>query len=225
MDRVRKRFEGEAREFDQTILKLTPYTEMIDALVSAIPFNQSELIKVIDLGCGTGTLAKEIKEKYPRAEVVCLDFAENMIAMAKDKLRDYEGITYMVRDLRNFDFKSKYHAVVSSLVLHHLPTAEDKKFLYKRIYDTLREGGVFYNADIILGSNIHLQEVYLKKWKEFMRRNVASDEIENKWIPRHREEDRPAKLVEQLKWLESIGFTDVDVVWKSHIFAVYGGTK
>lgn len=39
------------------------------------------------------------------------------------------------------------------------------------------------------------------------------------------EEDRPAKLIEQLNWLAEIGFTDVDVIWKYYNFAVYGGLK
>ena len=37
---------------------------------------------IIDLGCGTGTISKQIKINYPRATITCLDLAENMIEMS-----------------------------------------------------------------------------------------------------------------------------------------------
>jgi tRNA (cmo5U34)-methyltransferase len=93
------------------------------------------------------------------------------------------------------------------------------------IYGALSENGVFYNADVVLGSNDYLQELYLEKWKEFMCRKVAPEEVENKWIRTYKEEDSPAQLISHLKWLEEIGFKEVDVIWKYYNFTVYGGYK
>ena len=88
---IKKHFEEEAKEFDQIILRLVPfYEEMINALVLAVPFEKSNPIKVIDIGCGTGTIARKIKEKFPNSIITCLDFAENMIEMARTKMQEYE---------------------------------------------------------------------------------------------------------------------------------------
>ena len=57
------------------------------------------------------------------------------------------------------------------------------------------------------------------------RQMLRGDEILDKWIPAYETEDRPAKLIDQLKWLEAIGFHSVDVVWKYYNFCVYGGMK
>ena len=87
MDIVKKHFEAEAQEFDQIILRLIPYyPEMIEALITAIPFDRSSRINVMDLGCGTGTIALRIKETFPQARISCLDLAENMIEMTRLKL-------------------------------------------------------------------------------------------------------------------------------------------
>ena len=226
MEVVKKHFEEEAKEFDKIILRLIPYySEMLDGMVSAIPFQRSSAINVIDLGCGTGTISKRIKESFPRATITCLDLAENMIEMSKLKLSDFSGIRYQVGDFRNYVFDDTYDAVVSSLALHHLVTDEDKINFYRKIYEALRPNGVFFNADVILGSNEHIQNVYMSKWKSFMKKHVSEDEIENKWIPQYREEDRPAQLIEQINWLVELGFSDVDVIWKYYNFAVYGGCK
>jgi tRNA (cmo5U34)-methyltransferase len=58
-----------------------------------------------------------------------------------------------------------------------------------------------------------------------MKRHVAEEEINNKWLQQYQEEDRPAKLMDQIAWLTNLGFGDVDVIWKYYNFAVYGGRK
>jgi tRNA (cmo5U34)-methyltransferase len=226
MDRVKKHFEEEAKEFDSIILKLIPYyPEMLDALISAIPFDKSSVIKVVDLGCGTGTISKRVNSVFPSAVITCVDIAENMIEMAKSKLSGHPDIRYQLGDFNRFDFDEKYDVAISSLSLHHLLTDEDKKNFYRRIYDALTPGGIFYNADNVIASNDYLQEIYMDKWKQFMLKKISEEEIENNWIPRYYDEDRPAKLLDQLIWLKEIGFTDVDVIWKYYNFAVYGGRK
>lgn len=51
------------------------------------------------------------------------------------------------------------------------------------------------------------------------------DDINNNWLVKYRNEDKPARLLDQIKWLEEIGFSDVDILWKYYNFAVYGGLK
>jgi tRNA (cmo5U34)-methyltransferase len=226
MDNIRQHFEEEAREFDRIIVTLIPeYPRMVEALVAAIPFDHAAPLRIIDLGCGTGTVAAGILNTFPNAQVTCIDLAENMIAMARAKLARYSLVRYVVSDFNAFDFDGKYDVVVSSLALCHLVTDKDKRHFYGRIYDSLVSGGVFYNADVVLGSSHFLQDVYLKQWRNFMSLKVSKDEIERKWIPKYQAEDRPAKLMDQLKWMEEIGFVDVDVVWKYYNFAVYGGVR
>jgi tRNA (cmo5U34)-methyltransferase len=65
----------------------------------------------------------------------------------------------------------------------------------------------------------------MDRWIEYMNRQVSKEEILSKWIPTYKVEDKPAKLIDQLKWLEKIGFRNTDVIWKYYNFAVYGGQK
>jgi len=226
MDAVKAHFEKEAKEFDQIILKLIPYyPEMIDGLVSAIPHQRSRELNIIDLGCGTGTISKKIKELFPYANITCLDLAENMIEMAKIKLSEYSDIRYQIGDFRTYKFDDNYDVVVSSLALHHLATDKEKKEFYGKIYGNLKASGIFLNADVILGSSDHIQNMYMEKWKGFMKKHVSEDDIENKWLPQYREEDKPVKLMNHIAWLAEIGFVEVDVIWKYYNFSVYCGRR
>jgi len=226
MEIVKEHFEAEAKEYDDIILKLIPYyKQMVEALISAIPFNIDEPIQVIDLGCGTGTISKQIADKYPNAKILCVDIAANMIEIAKFKLSNHAHSEFITGDFSTIELTGKYDVVVSSLALHHLETDDKKKTFYQKIYGLLSNSGVFYNADVVLASSTYLQNVNMSYWINYMKRSVSEAEIRDNWIPKYETEDRPAKLMNQLKWLEEIGFSSVDVIWKYYNFAVYGGVK
>ncbi len=198
---------------------------MIDSMISVIPFNDSDNFKVLDLGSGTGNVSMAVKEKFKFASIDCIDIAENMIEMAKIKLDDYDDIQYYTGDFSEFDFKEKYDVIVSSLALHHIKTDKEKKNFYSTLYDLLKVNGIFINSDKVLASSERLNEVYSKKWKNFMLKNVAEDEIEEKWIPQSNKEDFPVSMMNHLKWLEEIGFKNLDIVWKYYGWAVYCGSR
>jgi tRNA (cmo5U34)-methyltransferase len=166
-----------------------------------------------------------VVDAFPNAHVTCLDLAENMIEMVRRKLAQHPHTRFLVGDFNTFTFDAQYDVAVSSLALHHLVTGEDKRGFYRQIYDALAPDGVFYNADVVLGSSDTLQAMYMQKWQAFMLQNVSRSEMENTWLPKYYAEDRPAKLVDQLAWLAQVGFADADVVWKYYNYAVYGGAK
>lgn len=226
MDQIKQHFDAEAQKFDRIIQQLIPYYgEMLQAVISAIPFDTNDSIQVLDLGSGTGTLAQHILNTFPRAHVTCLDFSEQMIEMAQTKLAGYDRVNYLVQDFREYAPKDSYHVIVSSLALHHLVTDHEKKAFYHKIYESLLPGGCFCNADLVLAASEHLQAAYMKHWKAFMQREISEDEVENVWLQKYKEEDRPAPLLKQLAWLSAVGYRNVDVLWKYYNFAVYGGVR
>lgn len=226
MGQIKQHFEEEAHKFDRIIQQLIPYyDEMLQALIAAIPFDRDCAIQVLDLGCGTGTLAQRILNTFPHAHITCLDFSEQMIGMAQVKLAAFNRVSYVVQDFQEYALKEQYHAIVSSLALHHLVTDQEKRAFYQNVYQGLLPGGCFYNADLVLGASEHLQSAYMQRWKAFMQRQISEDEVETVWLQKYKEEDRPTQLVKQLTWLADIGYSDVDVLWKYYNFAVYGGMK
>ncbi len=225
MNVIKTHFEEEAKVYDEIIIRIIPfYREMVEALISSIPFNENDKIHVLDLGCGTGTISKEIKLKFPDSIFTIVDISLNMLNIANNKIKS-GNITIKNEDFYKFKFTRKYDVIISSLALHHLITDDDKKAFYKKIYDNLNVNGLFFNADAVLGSSGFLQNKYMKKWIEYMNRNCSMDEITGKWLVNYEKEDRPSKLSDQIKWLENIGFKNVDIIWKYYNFAVYGGYK
>ena len=223
---VKDHFEAEAHEFDSIIVKLIPYyDQMINALIDSIQFDRFDSIRIIDLGCGTGTIAKRLADRFPNSKIVCLDIASKMIEIAKYKLLDHKNTEFIVGDFSKIDFKEQFDVVVSSLALHHIETDNEKKEFYTKIFNVLANSGQFVNADVVLATTDYQQNTNMDRWMDYMNKSVSMDEIQNKWIPSYKAEDRPAILIDQLKWLEEIGFRTVDVIWKYYNFSVYGGIK
>ncbi|MFX0106264.1 MAG: methyltransferase domain-containing protein [Candidatus Hodarchaeota archaeon] len=225
MEQIKDTFENAAIGFEKLIVKLVPfYDEMVKDLILIIPFEKNKKIDVIDLGCGTGTLSLKIKKLFPNAQITCMDMTKNMLELAKIKLSEYENIEYILENFYTFNFNKKYDLAISSLALHHLLTPEDKKKFYQKIFNSLKEGGWFYNLDILIGPNDEIQNFYMKKWTEFLSQNLSKERMD-KNIEQYYEEDSPESIMNHLKWLEEAGFRDVDVIRKYYNFGLYGGKK
>jgi ubiquinone/menaquinone biosynthesis C-methylase UbiE len=104
--------------------------------------------KVLDLGCGTGTLAIMMKRAQPDAEVVGLDADPEILERARAKavqagveMHFDQGLsTELPYEDESFDL------VLSTLFFHHL-TAADTRRTAAQIARVLRSGGELHVAD------------------------------------------------------------------------------
>jgi len=220
---IREHFEKEAADFDKFFFNVMPhYEEMMQALIDALPFNRKDKLRIVDLGCGTGNLSKKLILAYPNARISCIDMAENMLKMAKSKLKGSRNVRFWQGNILDFDYREKYDCIVSSMVLHHVE-GNDKPGFYRKIHNSLSKRGVFFCVDIFLSSNCHLQKLYMDKWKTFMKANGLPTRKINDMILRHQREDRPVVFEDELAIMRKAGFRYVDVILKHYNFAVYGG--
>jgi tRNA (cmo5U34)-methyltransferase len=114
-------------------------------------------------------------------------------------------------------------AVVSALAIHHLEDA-DKRKLYGDVFDALRPGGVFVNAEQCAGPTPELTRVYVETWiAECVEAGATHEEIDNALD--RRLHDRCTPVETQLGWLRAIGFTQVDCLYKRGERAVLVAVK
>lgn len=97
-------------------------------------------MKVLDLGCGTGTLTVMLKEASPNASVTGLDGDPQVLAIAREKagylnIRWEQGLAYA---LRYSD--ATFDRVITSLVVHHLVT-DDKRRAFQEVFRVLKPNG------------------------------------------------------------------------------------
>lgn len=104
--------------------------------------------RVVDLGCGTGTLAILLKQRTPESEVVGVDPDPDALRIARGKA-DAAGVKIEFREALAWEAHLPAHSfdrVVSSLVFHHL-SFQDKRRALATAREWLRPGGELHVAD------------------------------------------------------------------------------
>lgn len=91
--------------------------------------------RILDLGCGTGHLAKKIQEHG--AEVIGIDASPEMIAQAK---ANYPELDFRVANGAGFSFDEPFDAVFTNATLHWIHDADG---VIKSVYNALKPGGRF----------------------------------------------------------------------------------
>lgn len=99
-------------------------------------------MKVVDLGCGTGTLTIMIKQAHPDVDVTGMDGDSAVLAIAHQKATKADlDITLQEGLAFNLPYPDQtFDRVLSSLVFHHL-TGENKQKAFGEILRVLKPGG------------------------------------------------------------------------------------
>ena len=104
--------------------------------------------RVLDLGCGTGALALQLKQRQPGAEVTGLDPDPKALALARRKSAE-RGVEVAWREgyagRAPFPAQS-FDRVISSLMIHHL-RSDEKRDAFRDVRRLLRPGGTFHLLD------------------------------------------------------------------------------
>ena len=104
--------------------------------------------RILDIGCGTGTLAVMLKESFPTAQLVGVDADQAALDIAARKCND-RGVIVMLRqaDARNLPFQSEsFTAATASLFFHHLED-DDKRRVLAQLRRMVGRGGSVVIAD------------------------------------------------------------------------------
>ena len=228
MARATSVFEKQAATYRGPREKLIPQMERFYGMVpEAIGLAEPETgregqpLRILDLGAGTGMLSAVVAEAWPDAAFTLFDFSPRMLEQAKESLG--EAVRVLTGDMYEGIPAGPFDAVISALAIHHL-TDEGKRSVYEAVFGELRPGGIFVNAAHVLGETPALQQHYAK-WHR--RQAFEKGLTESEWADtvERMSHDHLTPLSTQLGWLEEIGFTDVDCLFKDHGFAVLFGRR
>ena len=118
--------------------------------------------RILDLGGGTGMELVPFFERFPQAEAVVIDLSKNMLEQIGTR-PFADRVKCICGDFFESDFGSGYDAVISSSALHHF-SEEDKERLYKKVYASLKPGGLFVNADKFAETQAE-QDEWMERWE------------------------------------------------------------
>lgn len=104
--------------------------------------------RILDVGCGTGSFAVQLKLAAPGAEIIGLDGDADVLTLAKSKAK-HAGLdlVWVQSSAQRLPFpEERFHTVVSSLFFHHLDL-ENKALALAEIWRVLQPGGELHIVD------------------------------------------------------------------------------
>lgn len=149
--------------------------------------------RILDMGCGTGALTKELLAYRPTLRLTGCDISPNTVAICKDRYAAYTGVAFDVADITALPYSDGiFDAVVGNSILHHIP---HEKAL-REGFRVLKPGGalVFFEPNML---NPHVALQKKVKWIGRLLQDSDDETAFFRW---------PLAAV-----LGRIGFTDVSV--------------
>lgn len=100
-------------------------------------------MKVLELGCGTGSMWIDHKDAIKRcSHIVLSDLSEGMLTEAKNKIGVFHNTEYKVIDIQEIPFADDYFdIVIANYMLYHVP---DINKAVSEVSRVLKKGGFFY---------------------------------------------------------------------------------
>jgi demethylmenaquinone methyltransferase/2-methoxy-6-polyprenyl-1,4-benzoquinol methylase len=136
-------FKLEARFYDQVHFEIFNKAEQkyIDETLSRLWKELRSKKSCLDMGCGTGNIAKKELGFFP--QVIGLDLSQRMLLPLKERAKS-RNLSLICADCENLPFEDNRFDFISMFsALHHLP----HPFLaLKEMFRTLKIGGMIYVA-------------------------------------------------------------------------------
>jgi class 3 adenylate cyclase/cyclopropane fatty-acyl-phospholipid synthase-like methyltransferase len=240
-DPVHRWTEKESELYRQVASAAIPAPdEQIATMLALLPFEENEPFRVVELGCGEGTLSYAILDHLPTAQVTALDGSESMRDRASANLSRFsERSSVEAFQLESTEWWGRLEGVdcvVASKVLHHLPDA-DKLALFEAIQAAMSDRGALLVADAIVAQRPEPRALFADRYDEVTKEQAGSSKDPDQLLQRIEEgrwnifkygvpaDEYLAPLFDQLTWLHAAGFEVVDCFWLRAGFAIFGGYK
>ena len=217
-------------------VKIAEYDRRIRTLVYAYDEMRVEHLKllerclpregglVLDLGGGTGALAAALAGRFPTIRVQIWDTDPAMLAFARERCAPFGNRVELIEK----SFASTLpacDAVVACIALHHVKDMGVKGQIYRNVFNALRPGGIFANADTLMDSRPGPRAHYFDVWSRFQQSHGFTDMEARQHFATWAAEDCYTPLSVEMKLLAEAGFAEPDCFWRHEHQGVFGGVK
>ena len=213
-------FATEEGGFDNHIThSIRGYRELNKDIINFSEHFIEEDSSVLDIGCSTGRLIREMKVKNEKRVNNCKYYGIEMESNFEDSWIDKENLNFLKMDIREFDWKKGINnccLVTSIFTLQFIPK-KDRLDIIKNIYSKLNKGGAFIFSEKINSPDAQIEEMITFCYYDWKNQYFSSEEI----LEKERTLRSMMKLMtldEIMSMLTEAGFKKTQVFWQNFNF-------
>ena len=105
---------------------------------------------VLDAGCGSGLLTKELAKKVPRGRVYAVDIDSNMLDQARTNLQPFDNVKIVQSSFTDVKLPRKVDVIFSNSALHWV---EDHRKAFREFWGMLKPTKVNKSGDSSIAAN------------------------------------------------------------------------
>jgi SAM-dependent methyltransferase len=243
--RARNSFwKGWLRRWDEQQQTLLPDRDLrFRVILDVLEATVGRFSRVLDLGCGPGSLSLRVLERFPRVRCVGVDYDPVVLKIGQGALGSYGGrLLWVDAKIGSPGWTDrlpagKYDAALSTTALHWLPPGTLRR-VYRDLGSLVRPGGVVLNGDRLpwgpeeprlLRLVQRVRDVRLRRlerrpdwraWRRWWTEASKAPELAESFAEHRRRQAQHPKetampLNDQIRALRRAGFRTVAVVWQN----------
>ncbi|MFK7802495.1 MAG: class I SAM-dependent methyltransferase [Anaerolineae bacterium] len=231
VEEIRNRFDNDVERF--SVLQ-TGQSSTVDApltleiISSAAAVTNPNASHILDIGCGAGNYTLKLLEKLPNIQHIDLiDISRPMLDRATERIQAVSNATVSTHqtDMREIELgENRLDVIMAAATLHHLRTEAQWEAVFTSFYKALKPGGSFWVSDLLTHDIPAIQEILWGKYGEYL--TDLKDEAHRDHVFDYvGKEDSPRPMSYQLRLLDKIGFSAVEILHKNTVFGAYVAIK
>lgn len=206
-----------AERYDREILNTIPYYDeiynQIADIVSVAFLNKA--VSWLDIGCGTGKMAKVALEQCNVEKMICTDHLSAMLAVARQKISS-PYVKFLKLPMEGIDYDSQFD-VISSILVNHYLTYGERMIAVRNCFNALKEEGIYITFENFAPCDGTMKKLYLKRWEKYQYSKGKSIKECEEHLSRYGTEYFPIAIQEQIRILKACGFGSIEIFWCSYM--------
>ncbi|MDE5564502.1 MAG: class I SAM-dependent methyltransferase [Oscillospiraceae bacterium] len=221
---IEEQFNLVAEEYDANRKRFIPcFDDFYQSTTKFIASNIAEPKRILDLGTGTGLLPYFWFQHYPTAEYVLVDIADDMLNIARKRFSNIDNVCCQTLNYADELPAGIFEVITSALSIHHLENS-DKQNLFRRLYDTMPNGGIFVNHDQFCAGQPEMNIWFDRYWEAQLTSSGLTEHDIELWKER-RKLDKECSVEQETEMLYNCGFKTVKCAYSYQKFSVILAVK
>lgn len=136
-EQIGKWYDGFAGRQLKTSVNLRHY-KIMEFLASA---GLSRNDRVLEIGCGIGTLTGLLARYLRKGEIVAVDISPESVEVARKRLSQASNVLFMVSDMTDFNHTEVFDFIILPDVLEHIPIGQHRG-LFRTLAEHMHDNSV-----------------------------------------------------------------------------------